>query len=132
MSLAPEAAAFLGRPPSTRNPNAKAVHGYAGGLMREDPPAPTEAPEKPMPRGVYPRKKKAEKPAQEKAPKKRGPKPKAALRQIRALVDKAPAAARFGVFDDGTIEFRLPTCSGIIQPTEAREFLGFLKRIGVE
>ena len=56
----------------------------------------------------------------------------------RMLVGMAKAkamatnGARFGVFDDGTIEFRLPTCAGVIQPDEAREFLGFLKRIGVE
>lgn len=54
----------------------------------------------------------------------------------RKYVRRAPAAgegaARFGVFDDGSVKISLPGCAGTLGPEEAREFVGFLKRIGVK
>ena len=135
MSLAPELAAFIGRPPAARHPDAKAIHGRAGlahhGATSRSVTEPPEAKENPMPTGVYLRKKK---PAVVKicaAETARAKKPAAMVKP------KAPAKARatgprFGVFEDGTVELRLASCAGIIAPTEAREFLAFLKRIGVE
>lgn len=47
-----------------------------------------------------------------------------------ASTPEAPRA-RFGVFDDGSVKICLPGCVGILEPEQAREFIGFLKRIGV-
>ena len=61
------------------------------------------------------------------APKKRGRKP--------GVTYAKPAATngpRFGVFDDGSVTLNLPGCKGTIVPQEAREFLGFLAKIGVK
>ena len=134
MSLAPELAAFIGHPvkPSVTPTR---IEGYAGHLRADkaEPaatPQPTQEPL--MPTGVYQRKKAASKAVGK-------PEAKAAKAKKPAAKAKAPAAPkaratgpRFGVFEDGTVELRLASCAGIIAPTEAREFLAFLKRIGVE
>ena len=89
-----------------------------------------------MPTGIYPRKKKAEsspteptegaaKPAKAKP----GRKPKA--KAAKLVMEHVPGP-RFGVFDDGSVTLNLPGCKGTIVPQEAREFLGFLAKIGVK
>lgn len=126
MSLAPEAIAFIGRPPAAL-PIATRAHRMDGDITEENP----------MPTGVYPRKPKATPAAKPEAPAKvRKPRAKAKAKaepKVRAkAAQKATTGPRFGVFEDGTVELRLASCTGIIAPTEAREFLAFLKRIGVE
>lgn len=105
---------------------------------------PDELTEEAMPRGVYDRTKKASKPAEpnpdaEAKPAKKKPgrkakaKPEKAARKPRAkLVTEHVAGPRFGVFDDGSVTLNLPECKGQIAPVEAREFLGFLAKIGVK
>lgn len=151
MSLAPEAIAFIGRPPANRHPETKAVHGRAGlarhGATSKPDADPTEPQETPMPRGVYDRKKKADpvvrtsdatRPAAKPEAPTKARKPRAKVKpkaepKVRAkAAAKATSGPRFSVFEDGAVELRLASCTGIIAPSEAREFLGFLKRIGVE
>lgn len=92
-----------------------------------------------MPRGVYPRKPKHaarraiedRKDQAEVAPQAGEP----AMKTRRKVQRKAaiPAAnrsgARFGVFDDGSVEVRLPACAGTLAPDEATAFLDFIKRL---
>lgn len=64
------------------------------------------------------------------APKKRGPKPgtkrKAKVPQLR---ERTPGPARFGVFDDGSIELRLANCKGRMSQSEASQLLAFIERL---
>lgn len=122
-ALAPELAAYIGRPPAAL-PVATRAHRMDGDITEENP----------MPTGVYPRKPKATPAAKPEAPAKaRKPRAKAKVKAApKARATKATTSPRFGVFEDGTVELRLASCTGIIAPTEAREFLAFLKRIGVE
>lgn len=76
---------------------------------------------------IMPRRAITEPPAE--APKKRGRKPGVKY----AKKTSAPASCpRFGVFDDGSVTLALPGCKGSMSPDETREFVGFLKRIGVQ
>lgn len=61
------------------------------------------------------------------APRKRGRKPGSTNAK-----KPAPTGARFGVFDDGSVTLNLPSCKGQMIPQEAREFVGFLAKIGVK
>ncbi|MBL0142638.1 MAG: hypothetical protein IPP91_11195 [Betaproteobacteria bacterium] len=111
---------------------------------RVTPMGPDEAPttqETTMPTGVYVRKPKAAK-AVEKQEAVKAKKPAAKVRKTTraARATKAtrksplkPASApRFGVFDDGTIELRLPGCTGTIGTDDAKELVGFMRLIGIE
>lgn len=93
-----------------------------------------------MPTGVYPRKPRAakaiEKPVAEAAqPATRTRKKRAAgkaPRVGRKALQAAASGPRFGVFEDGTIEVRLPSCSGVVGTDDARALVGFLRKIGVD
>lgn len=61
-------------------------------------------------------------------PKKRGRKP-GSTNAKKAAPTTGP---RFGVFDDGSVALNLPSCKGQMIPQEAREFIGFLAKIGVK
>lgn len=61
-------------------------------------------------------------------PKKRGRKPGSTSAK-KAAPTTGP---RFGVFDDGSVTLNLPGCKGQMIPQEAREFVGFLAKIGVK
>ena len=61
-------------------------------------------------------------------PKKRGRKPGTTIAKKPAK----SAGPRFGVFDDGAVELRLPKCSGSLEATEARELVEFLGKLGVK
>lgn len=55
------------------------------------------------------------------------------LRDSNANRKSKPATGpRFGVFDDGAVELRLPKCSGSLEATEARELVEFLGKLGVK
>lgn len=89
--------------------------------------------ENPMPRGVYDRTKAAAKPKEKpeaSSPPPGAEKPAKVGRKPRAA--KAPTSARFGVFDDGTIELRLPGCTGLVGTEDARALVKFLRQIGIE
>lgn len=127
MRLAPEAAAFIGKPPAAP-PHGRAVRGYAGSI-NEQPNQHTKEGET-MPTGVYPRKKRAAKPVDKPV------KPDAEA-QRKATVTKAAkpkpngnANRRFGVWDDGTVELSLPKCAGTIAAEDARQLVDFIARLG--
>ena len=63
-------------------------------------------------------------------PKKRGRKPGVTYAKKPAAIPST--GPRFGVFDDGSVTLNLPACKGQIAPTEARQFLDFLGKIGVK
>ena len=146
----PELAAYIGRPVKPSVAPVR-VEGYAGHLradrIESAPPAPTEQ-ETPMPTGVYPRKKKAapKTTASEFTSVAPAPKPNLAHhgekpakgrkaraeRKAKAMNGSPASGPRFGVFEDGTIELKLPGCSGTIAAEDARGLVGFLRRIGVE
>lgn len=69
------------------------------------------------------------KPEPAEAPKKRGRKPGVKYSKKASAPASGP---KFGVFDNGSVTLALPGCKGSMSPSEAREFLGFLKRIGVQ
>lgn len=122
MSLAPEAIAFIGRPPAAL-PIATRAHRMDGDITEENP----------IPTGVYPRKPKATPAAKPEAPAKvRKPRAKAKAKAEPKVRAKAATGPRFGVFEDGTVELKLPTCSGVVGPDDARALVGFLKRIGID
>jgi hypothetical protein len=119
MSLAPEAIAFIGRPPAAL-PIATRAHRMDGDITEENP----------MPTGVYPRKPKATPAAKPEAPAKaRKPRAKATPKAAPKSRTDGP---RFGVFEDGTIELKLPTCTGVVGPDDARALVGFLRKIGID
>lgn len=63
------------------------------------------------------------------------PQPKKRGRKPGTTIAKKPAKSagpRFGVFDDGAVELRLPKCSGSLEATEARELVEFLGKLGVK
>lgn len=62
------------------------------------------------------------------APKKRGMKPGVTYKSARVTA----SGPIFGVFDDGSVTLALPKCTGNLGPEEVRQFLDFLKRIGVK
>lgn len=138
VSLAPELAAFIGRPPAKP---AKGVF-VPGDFSRSQAhphssknATPTTEGET-MPRGVYERKPRASKveakpearpaKARTKRPEGKGP------RVTRKSRQRPADGARFGVFEDGTIRLNLPSCTGIVGPDDARDLVGFLKRIGID
>lgn len=85
-----------------------------------------------MPTGVYPRKKRAEKPAA--APKNKPAKTRKNRGEGKGTGKRKASATgpRFGVFEDGSVEIRLASCAGIIAPDDARELVAFMGRIGVK
>lgn len=113
------------------------VRAHRIGKPDEDLP-PTDQ-ENPMPRGVYDRTKAADKPATEtkdapppKVKKARKARAAAAAKPVARKKAKAATGARFGVFDDGTIELRLATCTGLVGTEDARALVKFLCQIGIE
>lgn len=64
-------------------------------------------------------------------PKKRGPKPgtKRKTRSVPVLRERQPGPARFGVFDDGSIELRLANCKGRMTQPEASQLLAFIEKL---
>lgn len=130
LSIAPALAAYIGRPvkPSVTPTR---VEGYAGHL-RADRPAATTEQETTMPTGVYPRKKKAEKPAAEPSQKPAKARKPRANATTKAALKPRTTGPRFGVFEDGTIEIKLPTCTGVVGTDDARALVGFLRKIGIK
>ncbi len=106
------------------------VRAHRIGSPDEDLPSTSQ--EKPMPRGVYDRSKAAAKAVgkPEVAPPQKAEKRAKAGRKPRTA--KVAAGARFGVFDDGTIELRLPTCTGLVGTEDARALVKFLGDIGIK
>ena len=92
---------------------------------------PDELTEEAMPRGIYERKKPAEPEVKAEAPAKKKPGRKPRAKAAKLVMEHVPGP-RFGVFDDGSVTLNLPGCKGTIVPQEAREFLGFLAKIGVK
>lgn len=135
MSLDPAVLAFLGRPPATASLKARPVRGYAGSIC-EQPNQHTK--ENDMPRGVYERKPK-ETPTQPQQPestrrrkKKPAPakKPRKASRRARPkLVMTRVPGPRFGVFEDGSVEVRLPDCRGTISGDDAAALHAFITKL---
>ena len=94
-----------------------------------------------MPRGVYERKPRATKVAPAEKP---APVARKALRatkkhpegnglRAKRKAQQAPAdGPRFGVFEDGTIELKLPSCTGVVGTDDARALVGFLRKIGID
>ena len=92
--------------------------------------------EKRMPTGVSerkPRAAKAESKPEAKPARPRAKQPEGkGLRVTRKSRQKPADGARFGVFEDGSIHLKLPTCTGVVGTDDARDLVGFLKRIGID
>ena len=136
MSLSPAALAFLGRPPETASTKARPVRGYAGKIC-EQPNQHTKEPD--MPRGVYERKPKTapadsapeapeKKPRRKKAAKPARTARKAPRRAARLVMQHVPGP-RFGVFEDGSVEVRLPDCRGTISGDDAAALHAFITKL---
>ncbi len=69
-------------------------------------------------------------PKPEAAPSPKAEKPAKVGRKPRAA--KPMSGPRFGVFDDGTIELRLASCTGLVGTEDARALVQFLRQIGIE
>lgn len=182
MTLAPEALAFLGRPPASSTLAAKPVAGYAG-KQCEQPNQHTKDPDMPKPKktprrngpptDLYDRIKAAitdaGKPLGRKeivaylgdpeatiaaalkkmadrgmlAPSgqsrnrvyrvakaaKKAPAPSAAARKAKRLVMQYVPGPRFGVFEDGSVEVRLPDCRGTISGDDAAALHAFITKL---
>lgn len=93
---------------------------------------PDELTEEAMPRGVYDRKKPADKPAKSEPKADAPPKAKRVRKPGAKIAMEHVPGPRFGVFDDGSVTLSLPGCKGQLVPQEAREFVAFLAKIGVK
>lgn len=101
-----------------------------------------------MPRGVYDRKKSkgttamnaaadlkslpnshTEVAAKETGKKRRGRKAKKVSAGIRAVAQAPNGKARFGIFDDGSVQIDLPGCKGTMTREEAGVLLGFIQHV---
>ena len=96
---------------------------------------PDELTEEAMPKGVYERKK-AEAPTtitdKAPAPTKKKPGRRPGVKAAKTPTKRSNGKPRFGVFDDGSITIILPQFKGSMSPEEARQFVGFLGKIGVK
>lgn len=141
MSLAPELAAFIGQPIKPTTPG-KIVRGYAG-LGGDGRTGTTHDKENDMPRGVYDRKPKTDQPKEATAPArpekrkaapagkrvKKAATPRKAPRRAAKPVVPLAAGPRFGVFEDGSVEVRLPDCRGTISGDDAAALHAFITKL---
>ena len=130
MNIAPELAAFIGRAPPAQPRGTPVIGACDCGARIKDSRSTTE---EPMPTGVYPRKKKDSTEAGKPAAKPAKVKGRPATKQAAPNAPQKPAGGpRFGIFEDGSIELRVPGCTGRIRPADARDLVTFMARIGVK
>lgn len=131
MSLAPEALAFIGKPPA-RPMEARIVHGECGKKCEQ----PNQHEGSDMPRGIYVRKPRIEKPANEAAPTtpaKKGRKRRSAKRAKAFTKREHPAKlngpARFAVYNDGSVAIETTTCTGMLTAEQGWALIDFITRL---
>lgn len=109
MSVAPEALAFLGRPPIAPTVTPRTVKGYAGSINEQQNQHTKEGEKVPR--------KPNEEPLEGKAPR-RSP--------ARTSPKKRP---RFGLYADGSVLIAFPGITGTMSQEEAKELNAFLTRV---